>query len=366
MDVSKHPLAAGLGGGIVVCALLLRIFPDLETVFFMVPGMSITRPWQVVTAGYFEDSGINLGVGLAALAGGALLLHAEWGDREFLKYILLTNGVQGCCSWVGMIILYILFRSEHFLFARLGGVSGILGALAVAAKQHSLRRAAGLPLPTSLIAPGSPVPAAVSTALAHAPTLVLAWSTLVLLTTHAGPPDELLFAINGLLCGWLYLRYYQPSRRADGACGDASSAFALAELFPPPLQPPVRVLSQASFLVLSSTGVFPPAGWGLHEGMGAAALLGPAEGSEIGGGLLSTPLPSTPLPPVASVTTSDPELAERRRERARALIEARLASKGSSLRHGEPQTPAADEARLATPMPGAATPATPATADTPL
>ena len=367
MDVSQRPLTAALGGVILLCALLLRIFPDLETVFMMLPGWTITRPWQVLTAGYFEDSGLNLGAGLGALLVCAVLLQPSWGEQEFVKYVVLTNGLQGCFSWVAMISLYILFRSEHFLFARLGGLSGILGALAVAVKQHSLRRKSSLPLPTSLAQPGSPLPAAVETALAHAPTLVLVHTFLILLTTHAGPPDELLFAINGLLVGWLYLRYYQP-RGSDGGCGDASAEFALAALFPRPLQPPLRVLGQASFLVLSSTGAFPPAGWGGAEGMGGAALLGASEawgGGASTGLMSSTPLPSTPLPPVASVTTSDPEVAERRRERARALIEARLAAKGGGGDAGDtPQSAVGDESRTATPMPGSSmTPATPTTAE---
>ena len=35
----------------------------------MLPGNTVTRPWQVLTAGYFEDSGIGLIAGLAALFG---------------------------------------------------------------------------------------------------------------------------------------------------------------------------------------------------------------------------------------------------------------------------------------------------------
>lgn len=35
-----------------------------------------------------------------------------------------------------MILLYILFRAEHFLFARLGGTAGMVAALSVALKQQ--------------------------------------------------------------------------------------------------------------------------------------------------------------------------------------------------------------------------------------
>ena len=39
----------------------------------------------------------------------------------------------------------------------------------------------------------------------HAPSLCIVWSVLIILLTHAGPPDELLFALNGLLCAWVQL-----------------------------------------------------------------------------------------------------------------------------------------------------------------
>ena len=76
------PLNSAIAGAIVVCSLLLRLFPDLQTVFFLVPAHAITRPWMVLTAGFFEDSGINLCVGLAALLGCGVLLRDAEGARR--------------------------------------------------------------------------------------------------------------------------------------------------------------------------------------------------------------------------------------------------------------------------------------------
>ena len=356
---------------ILLCALLLRIFDDLKFVFLLAPGHAVTRPWMVLTAGYFEDSGINLAVGLGALLGFNALLKDKWAEPEVAKYVLFTNAAQGCLSWVGMIVLYVLFREEHFLFARLGGLSGLLGGLAVAARQFRLKHSVRASLPPSLAADNGPIPQLIEMCLAHAPSLCVLWTTLVLLTTHAGPPDELLFSLNGILAGWVYLRYYQPAQDAEGqragACGDASQAFGFAELWPPPLQPPLRVLGQALYIVASGTGAFPPTGWGVLDG-GALALAEEGRSGE-GSALLSTPIGngggvelealSSPLPPT---TTSDPEVAERRRERARALIEARLAEKQASAASegdgantpGEP-TPQ----RVGTPVVGTPTPAPP-------
>lgn len=344
------PEAMGLVGVVVVASLLLRIFPDLQTVFFLVPGHTTTRPWQVLSAGYFEDSFLNLLLGLAALLGCGVLLRPIWGGRELLRFVVLANALQGCMTWVGMIVLYILFREEHFLFARLGGVSGLIGALSVAAKQYASGDAS-LALP--LVATGGASPALgslVLPALAHAPSIALAWTVLILLCTHSGPPDELLFSLNGIFAAWAYLRYYQP--REAGVAGDPSSGFAFACLFPQPLQPPLHAVGEATFVLVSMCGCFPPDGW--------ASI--PADGSTPTQPVLPPPslpdlLQASPMPTAAAVTTSDPEVAERRRERARALIEARLAQKTSGVDEGvspaaalgTPVTPAVSAACAWTP-----------------
>mmetsp|Transcript_49076 Transcript_49076/g.159460 ORF Transcript_49076/g.159460 Transcript_49076/m.159460 type:complete len:158 (+) Transcript_49076:485-958(+) len=99
----------------------------------------------------------------------------------------------------------------------------------------------------------------------HAPPVALVWSAVLLLLTHAGPPDELLFGINGALVGWCYLRYCQPRRgdsllRPTAATGDASASFAFSALWPPPLRPPLDLFGTALFGALSSCccGLFPP------------------------------------------------------------------------------------------------------------
>merc|ERR1711988_1422897 len=131
----------------------------------------------------------------------------------------------------------------------------------------------------------------------------------VLLTTHSGPPDELLFAFNGILVAWVYLRYYQP--REASTAGDPSADFTFAALFPAPVRPPLSAIGEASFTIVSLCGCFPPTGWST---LAADASATPAP-------VLPPRLPDllqTPLPTPAAVTTSDPEAAERRRERARA------------------------------------------------
>ena len=327
----SEPAFVAIGGFIVVAYAALKLFPDLETVVFLVPGMTITRPWQVVTAGFFEDSGLNMVLGFATLLVCAGLLRPTWGGRELVRFILVTNVAQGCVTWVSMIVLYVVVRSEHFLFARLGGLTGLLGGLSVALRQYACGHATLLALPVSTptaatTAASSPAGLLLNAALPHAPSLSLLWAALVLLTTHAGPPDELLFAFNGTLVAWVYLRYYQP--REASTAGDPSANFTFAALFPAPVRPPLSALGEASFTIVSLCGCFPPAGWSTLAAGGCAtrAPILPPRLSD----LLQTP---------AAVTTSDQEVAERRRARARALIEARLAEK-SEMAMLTPPTPA--------------------------
>lgn len=328
----------GTSGVLLIGYILLHLLPDsLAGIFCLVPGNTITRPWQVVTSGFFEDTFLNLVVAIALLWCASKLLRPGWGDcggdHELLRFVVVVNALQGCLTWVNMIVLYILFRSEHFLFAQMGGATGLISGLSVAFRQYALQQGMSLPLYSSMAQSGSHhlPPLAVTFALLHAPTLAFVWSLLGLLILDSGPPDQILMAFNGALVAWGYLRYYQV--RENGTAGDASAAFKFALLFPPPLHPLLRVLGHATFGVVSSCGCFPPPGWaeaapGQSQPLQTSPALTSFETSEAGEALLGETLQAAPE---AAVTTKDPKIAERRRERARALIEARLAAKAGAV-----------------------------------
>ena len=65
-----------------------------------------------------RDDGRDLVVTVAALLYCGKVLQPEWGDREATRFVLLVNVLQACASWLCMIILYVLFREEVFLFVR--------------------------------------------------------------------------------------------------------------------------------------------------------------------------------------------------------------------------------------------------------
>lgn len=229
LSAQRIPLTLGLGGTAILCHLSLRLFPDLGDVFLLVPGYTVLKPWQVATAGFVEDTGASLLLSVMALLCGARLLQPVWGEHEYIRFLVITNVLQGCMTWVGMISLYILFREEHFLFARLGGLSGAVAGLAVALRQRAPGTGGVLqPLLPLAVAPGGVVsgqpeqsePQSATTLnslLPHAPVIWLVFAAVILAVTHSGPPDELLFSVNGMFTAWFYLRYrLHPRARAGG------------------------------------------------------------------------------------------------------------------------------------------------------
>ena len=309
--LARFPMPAIVLSAVLTLAhLTLRMTDWPSGVLFLQPANTVTRPHQVLTAGLFEDSAPSLLVAVPALLLSAKVLAPEWGDRETVRFLVLVNVLHACATWLSMILLYVLFREEHFLFARLSGCGGLLGGLAVAVKQQVVQGKLRV----------DEQPAWVGAALSHVVVLHLGWSVLALTLLRAGPPDELLLATNGVIAAWAYLRFYQP--RAGGAAGDASPGFSFAALFPGPVQPPLRVLGTVCFGVVSSCGCFPPLGWDTPVSAHVVSWPPVAAGAMPVEDFVN--VLSADAAPLPTVTTDDPEVAERRRARARALLEERL------------------------------------------
>lgn len=198
--LARFPMPAVLLSALLgVGHCVLRISDDLPVVLFLQPASTVIRPQQVVTAGIFEDSAPNLLVVVLALLYSAKALQPEWGDRECIRFVVLVNVLHLSASWLCMVLLYVLFREEHFLFARLGGCAGLLGALSVAIKQQVAQGRL----------PSDAQPGWLAAVLPHVVVVQLCWSTAVLVLLRAGPLDELLLAANGTVAAWVYLRFYQ-------------------------------------------------------------------------------------------------------------------------------------------------------------
>ena len=355
-DSGWSPAPLALGGVLVACHLSRLVVP-LTRIFFLVPGHAVTRPWQFLTANIFEDSLANLLLSLCVLVLCSRLLGrgvvASWSARELTRYLILVGILQTAASWLLMVVLYVLFRESHFLFAQLGGFSGVLAAILVALKREHIRGN----ITSSTIGPTTtaPLAAAAAYALEHAPTLLLLWCLFLVILSSLDPPDDLFFALNGIIVSWAYLRYYQPHADAsagDASAGDASEEFAFANLFPKAVRLPLAVVGEGCFGALSSCccGLFPPAGYAAarltakvtpaETPMLPGSLLHPSAAAALtGGGLgalgwgLGEEGGNLPL----SVTTEDPQIAERRRQRARQLLEERLKAKMAEAQTTESQ-----------------------------
>jgi len=59
---------------------------------------------------------------------------------------------------------------------------------------------------------------------------------------------------SGILSSWVYLRFFQ--RHGNGTCGDSTDFFTFASFFPNVLQPPISVMSNFIFRLLTRTGLF--------------------------------------------------------------------------------------------------------------
>ncbi len=229
LDAARGPVGAYAAAS-VVAHVLLRLLPDLQPLLLLVPGYTVTRPWQLLTCVVCEPSLPILALGVAALA----LIHRAWEARELSRFLLLVGVLTACASWLAMVLLYILFRNERFLFTAVGGVDGAIAAAAVALKQQQLSGRIGSRGALSLIA-------------AHAPSLALCSTCALVLLGLTFPAERLLLSAHGILISWGYLRYYQPQ---PGGCGDGSAAFAFAYLFPSPVRPPPLSFDRGSSLLL--------------------------------------------------------------------------------------------------------------------
>lgn len=111
------PVTLAFSGLILFGHLLTRLLSEeLASGLYLEPGNTVTKPWQVLTAGFFDDSLLSVLVTVPMLMYCGTRLRDTWGDREVACFVVLVNVLQTCATWVVMMILYILFRSEHFLF----------------------------------------------------------------------------------------------------------------------------------------------------------------------------------------------------------------------------------------------------------
>ncbi|MBA0815480.1 hypothetical protein Gohar_000249 [Gossypium harknessii] len=109
--------------------LIPSLFP--KTYFFR----TIPFGWNLITAGYIEQSIQGLVVSTLGLLFMGKLLEPIWGSKEFLKFIFVINFLTSVCVFITAIALYGVTRQENYLYMPLSGFHGVLAGFLVGIKQ---------------------------------------------------------------------------------------------------------------------------------------------------------------------------------------------------------------------------------------
>ncbi|KAG6402290.1 hypothetical protein SASPL_139168 [Salvia splendens] len=208
-------LAVVLAGGHIV----VQIFPSAVSYLALIPAKTIPFAWNLVTAGYVEQSIPGVFISIIGLLFIGKLLEPIWGSREFLKFIFVVNFLTSVCVFVTAISLYYITTQESYLYFPISGFQGVLSGFLVGIKQIipdqelSLLKIKAKWLPSIALLLSVVVSFFTTDSAAHLPTVIF-----------------------GTYIGWIYLRYWQ--RKSETKLkGDPSDEFSFSTFFPEPLRP---------------------------------------------------------------------------------------------------------------------------------
>lgn len=266
---------------------VVQIFPAAISYLALIPARTIPFAWNLITAGYIEQSLLGVAVSTVGLLFIGKLLEPIWGSREFFKFIFVVNFLTSVCVFITAIALYYITRQESFLYTPIAGFHGVLSGFLVGINQ---------------IIPDQEI---MKIKVKWMPSLVLLVSIAVCFFAEESA-SHLPTLIFGTYMSWLYLRYLQRKPETN-LKGDPSDEFAFSTFFPEFLRPvldPIASLFHRLFC-------------------GRAEVSNEGKGQTLGG----NPLPG-----------SDPIEASRRRERGARALEERLAAE-KMLAAGDTEDP---------------------------
>ncbi|KAL6838271.1 hypothetical protein ACP4OV_031943 [Aristida adscensionis] len=286
-------LCKGLAVILFLGHILLQLFPSAATYLALIPSRTIPFAWNLVTAGYIEQTIPGAIVSIVGLLLLGKILEPLWGAKELLKFIFIVNLSTSVCVFITAIVLYYITQEESYLYTPLSGFYGILSGFLVGIKQilpdmelnlFVLRiKAKWIPSIVALIS--------------VAASFFLKESLFYL--------PVILF---GIYTSWIYLRFFQ--KRLDaGLKGDPSEEFSFSSFFPGFLRP-----------------ILDPVASIFHK-----LLCGRSERPEA----IGKTLDGSQFPGSGSIE------ANRRRERGQRALEQRLAEKLAAVKSSEstPQQP---------------------------
>ncbi|GLT70113.1 hypothetical protein SLA2020_422110 [Shorea laevis] len=270
-------LCKGLAVVLVIGHVLVQLLPSAVTYLALIPARTIPFAWNLITAGYIEQSIYGVVISILGLLFMGKLLEPIWGSKEFLKFIFILNFLTSVCVFITAIALYYITRQENYLYMPLSGFHGVLSGFLVGVKQ---------------IVPDQELPLLRIKA-KLLPSLMLLISIAISFFT----PESATYLptlIFGTYIGWLYLRYLQRQPETK-LRGDPSEDFSFSTFFPETLRPVIDPIASIFHRMLC----------------GRSEASAEAHGHTLGG----APLPG-----------SDPIEASRRRERGARALEERLAA----------------------------------------
>ncbi|KAG8473739.1 hypothetical protein CXB51_035982 [Gossypium anomalum] len=268
-------LCKGLVLILVGVHIVVQLIPSSLTYFALIPARTIPFGWNLITAGYIEQSIQGLVVSTLGLLFMGKLLEPIWGSKEFLKFIFVVNFLTSVCVFITAIALYSVTRQENYLYMPLSGFHGVLAGFLVGIKQ---------------MVPDQELPRLKIKA-KWLPSLMLLFSIAISFFTPESA-TYLSTLIFGTYMGWIYLRYLQRKPESKHR-GDPNEDFAFSTFFPEFLRPIIDLIASK-----------------FHRN-----LCGKPEAfiDTLGYSLGSAPLPG-----------SDPIEASRRREKGARALEERL------------------------------------------
>ncbi|XP_015877153.3 rhomboid-like protein 19 [Ziziphus jujuba] len=270
-------LCKGLAVVLVGGHIVVQVLPQAVDYLALIPARTIPFGWNLITAGYIEQSVYGVVASTLGLLFLGKLLEPIWGSKEFLKFIFVVNFLTSVCVFITAIALYYVTRQENYLYMPLSGFHGILSGFLVGIKQ---------------IIPDQELPL-IKIKAKWLPSLSVLLSIAISFFT-AESATYLPTIIFGTYMGWIYLRYWQRKQETK-LKGDPSDDFAFSTFFPEFLRPIIDPIATIFHRMLC----------------GRSEDSTDAQGYTLGG----APLPG-----------SDPIEASRRRERGARALEERLAA----------------------------------------
>ncbi|CAM0873261.1 unnamed protein product [Alopecurus aequalis] len=284
-------LCKGLAVILLLGHISIQLFPSAATYLTLIPARTIPFGWNLITAGYIEQTIPGVIVSIVGLLLCGKLLEPLWGAKELSKFIFIVNILTSFCVFVTAVVLYYITQQEIYLYTPLSGFYGVLSGFLVGIKQ---------------IIPDQELNIFVLNIKAKwIPSLVAFISVSVSLYLKESM-SYLPIILFGIYTSWVYLRYFQKRLEA-GLKGDPSDEFSFSSFFPEFLRPILDPIASIFHKLLC----------GRSEGKGQA---------------LDALLPS-----------SESVMSNRRRERGQRALEQRLAEKLAAVKSSE-GTPVQEDA----------------------